>query len=322
MLGSGAAGYPDRMHLSWPPPARFALVLALLWVAYVLVWTPGPFSLRLLGLYPKKLGSRIVGWAATRTLPQSWRLPLLGRFAGHYGINLTEAEYPLAEYPSLQALFTRRLKTGLRPQAPAVPGFVNSPVDGRIIAGGRIEAGMAIQAKGLPNRISELLKHDPGAARFEGGHFLTLYLSPKDYHRIHVPCEGRVTAVSRVEGELWPVNDASTGHVPRLYERNRRASWTALGSGACEGLEVAAVLVGATHVGGVVIDGRWLGGRPLPKDGGFAVDFLPCAPGEDLGTFEFGSTVVLLIGGPGARDWSAAGAEGDVKMGQRLGAYR
>ena len=310
------------MQLSWPPPARLALVLALLWVAYVLLWTPGPFSLRTLGLYPKKLGSRVVGWAATRTLPRAWRLPLLGRFAGHYGIDLAEAEHPLAEYPSLQALFTRRLRPGLRPQDGTEPGFVNSPVDGRIIASGRIEAGTAIQAKGLPYRIAELLKHDPAAARFEGGHFLTLYLSPKDYHRIHVPIEGQVRAVSRVEGELWPVNDASTAHVPRLYERNRRASWTALGTGPCEGLEVAAVLVGATHVGGVVIDARWLGGRILPKDGGFTVDHLPCQPGDDLGTFEFGSTVVLLIGGPKAADWAAARTAGDVKMGQRLGAYR
>ena len=310
------------MQLSWPPPARLALVLALLWVIYVLVWTPGPISLRALGLYPKKLGSRVVGWAASRNLPGSWRQPLLGRFAGHYGINLAEAEFPLEDYPSLQALFTRRLKPGLRPQAAAAPGSVNSPVDGRIIACGRIEAGTAIQAKGLPYRVAELLKHDPDAARFEGGHFLTLYLSPKDYHRIHVPLEGRVSAVSRVEGELWPVNDASTAHVPRLYERNRRASWTALGTGPCEGLEVAAVLVGATHVGGVVIAGRWLGGRTLPKDGGLAVDLLPCAPGEDLGTFEVGSTVVQLIGGPRAGAWVPLLREGEARMGQRLGAYR
>ncbi len=318
----GRAGYPDGMHLSWPPPMRIALVLALLWVAYVLLWTPGPWSLRALGLYPKKLGSRIVGWAATRTLPAAWRPPLLGRFAGHYGINLAEAEFPLADYPSLQALFTRRLKPGLRPQAPVAPGAVNSPVDGRIIASGRVEAGLAIQAKGLPYRITELLRHDPAAARFEGGHFLTLYLSPKDYHRIHVPLEGRVSAVSRVEGELWPVNDASTGNIPRLYERNRRATWTALGTGLCEGLEVAAVLVGATHVGGVEIAPRWLAGRALPKDGGFPVAQLPCQPGDDLGTFAFGSTVVLLIGGPRAAEWVPLGLAGEVKLGQRLGAYR
>ncbi|HEY3400307.1 MAG TPA: archaetidylserine decarboxylase [Geothrix sp.] len=310
------------MNLSWPPPARVALVLALLWVVYVLVWTPGPLSLRMLGLYPKKLGSRVVGWVATCPLPHAWREPLLGRFAGHYGIDLAEAEFPLVEYPSLQALFTRRLQAGLRPQDTPMPGGLNSPVDARIIASGRIESDTAIQAKGLPYRISELLKHERGAERFEGGHYLTLYLSPKDYHRIHVPLEGKVTAVSHVEGELWPVNDASTGSVPRLYERNRRASWIALGTGSCEGLEVAAVLVGATHVGGVVIDGRWLGGRSLPIDGGFTVDQLPCSPGDDLGTFEFGSTVVLLIGGPRAGDWAPLRTEGGVKVGQRLGAYR
>jgi phosphatidylserine decarboxylase len=110
--------------------------------------------------------------------------------------------------------------------------------------------------------------------------------------------------------------------VPRLYERNRRATWTALGSGSCEGLEVAAVLVGATHVGGVVIDGRWLDGRTLPKDGGLSVAALPCLPGEDLGTFEFGSTVVLLVGGPRAADWTPVRTTGDVNVGQRLGAYR
>ncbi len=307
---------------SWPSPARVALLLLLLWTAYVLLWTPGPLSLRALGLYPKKVGSSLVGWAATRTLPETWRVPLLGRFARQYGINLQEAALPLAEYPSLQALFTRRLKPGLRPQDSLVPGSVNSPVDGRIIACGRIEAGLAIQAKGLPYRIGELLKHDPDAARFEGGHFLTLYLSPRDYHRIHVPIEGQVSAVSRVEGELWPVNDASTRHVLRLYERNRRATWTALGTGLCEGLEVAAVLVGATHVGGVVLDARWLEGRTLPRDGGFPVALLPCAAGDDLGTFEFGSTVVLLIGGPRAASWASLRTEGDVKMGQRLGAYR
>jgi phosphatidylserine decarboxylase len=310
------------MPLSWPSPPRLALILVLLWVVYMLLWTPGPLGLRLLGLYPKKLGSSVVGWAATRRLPEGWREPILGRFAGHYGAKIEEVEKPLAQYESLQAFFTRRLKPGLRPQDTLTAGAINSPVDGRIIASGRIDAGTAIQAKGLPYRITELLKHDPNAARFEGGHFLTLYLAPKDYHRIHVPIEGRVTAVGRVEGELWPVNEASTGNVPRLYERNRRATWVATGAGADEGLEVAAILVGATHVGGVVIDARWLAGGNLPRDGALAVDQLPCVPGDDLGTFEFGSTVVLLVGGPKANAWAATRDEGDVKVGQRLGGFR
>jgi phosphatidylserine decarboxylase len=280
-----------------------------------------PLSLTLLRFYPKKLGSAAAGWAASRTLAPGLRAAILGRFARAYGLNLEEAEHPLLDYPSLQALFTRRLKPGLRPQAAPVAGGVNSPVDGRIIASGTIQAGQAIQAKGLSYAIGELLKHDPAAARFEGGQFLTIYLSPKDYHRIHVPIEGQVSAVGRVEGELWPVNDASTGHVPRLYERNRRATWVATGSGADQGLEVAAVLVGATHVGGVLIDPRWLGGRSLPGDGSLAVAGLPCAPGEDLGTFEFGSTVVLLIGGPRAGQWRPLRNDGPVRVGERLGQF-
>lgn len=280
-----------------------------------------PLSLHVLRFYPKKLGSSLAGWAAERTLPRWTRATLLGRFARAYGIDLEEAEYPLADYPSLQAFFTRRLKPGLRPQAIAVPGGLNSPVDARIVACGRIERGTVLQAKGLSYRISELLKHDPDPARFEGGHYLTLYLSPRDYHRIHVPIEGRLKAVGRVEGELWPVNDASTQHVPRLYERNRRATWIADGAGSDLGLEVAVVLVGATHVGGVIIDDRWLEGRALPKDGGFSVANLPCAPGEDLGTFQFGSTVVLLVGGAKAGAWKPLRTEGSVKVGERLGAF-
>lgn len=283
--------------------------------------TPWPLSLQLLEFYPKRLSSAVVGWAASRTLPVAWRGPLLGAFARAYRLDLDEAERPLADYPSLQALFTRRLKPGLRPQAEPVPGFVNSPVDGRMVACGRIQAGQAIQAKGLPYRIEELLKHDPRASRFDGGHYLTLYLSPQDYHRIHVPVEGLVDQVSRVEGELWPVNPASTTHVPRLYERNRRAAWVARGAGPDLGLEVAAVLVGATHVGGVLIDPCWLGGRTLPRDGALAVPGLPCAPGQDLGTFQFGSTVVLLIGGPRADQWRPALEAGPVRVGQRLGCF-
>lgn len=288
----------------------------------VLTWgimSGWPLSLQMLRLYPKQWGSAVVGWMAERSLPLWLRAPLLGGFARHYAINLEEAEYPLEGYPSFQAFFTRRLKPGLRPQDAPVPGALNSPVDAQVIACGRIEKGLAIQAKGLTYKISELLKHDPDAERFEGGYFLTLYLSPKDYHRIHVPLEGRVTAVSRVEGELWPVNDASTSHVPRLYARNRRATWMATGTGSDEGLEVAVVLVGATHVGGVLLEERWREQRELPKDGGFRVKDLPCRPGEALGTFQFGSTVVLLVTGPKAKDWLPVRKTGAVQVGQRLG---
>jgi phosphatidylserine decarboxylase len=279
-----------------------------------------PLSLNLMRIYPKKLASRIASWAAAASLPRAARPALLGGFARRYCIDLNEAELPLESYASLQAFFTRRLKAGLRPQDSLLPGAVNSPVDSRILACGRIGGDTALQAKGMTYRVSELLAHD--AARFEGGHFLTLYLSPREYHRIHVPIEGRVEAVARVEGELWPVYEASAKHVPRLYARNRRAIWLAKGSGADEGLDVACVLVGATHVGGVIIDERWLGGRVLPKNGGFSIDHLPCRPGDDLGAFQFGSSVVLLVGGPRSEYWEPVRSEGMVQVGQRLGAFQ
>ena len=281
-----------------------------------------PLALQLLRFYPKRWGSAMAGRLAACPLPAWLRPCVLGTFARHFRIDVAEAQLPLGEYPNLQAFFTRRLKAGIRSQDEPIPGALNSPVDARIVACGRIEAGIAIQAKGLPYRIQELLKHDPAPERFEGGHFLTLYLSPRDYHRIHVPLAGQVTAVTRVEGELWPVNEASTTHVPRLYVRNRRATWTATGTGPDEGLEVALVLVGATHVGGVVLEDRWREGRALPTDGGFQVPDLPCRPGEELGMFQFGSTVVLLVAGPRAGDWLPTRTEGPVKVGQRLGAFR
>jgi phosphatidylserine decarboxylase len=280
-----------------------------------------PLSLALLRLYPKKAGSAVVGALARLALPAGLRRPLLGRFAAAYGANLGEADRPLENYASFLDFFTRRLKPGLRPQAVSGPGGINSPVDGALIASGRIAEGTLLQAKGLPYRLDELLDGDPLAGELAGAHYLTLYLAPKDYHRIHVPLGSACVSVGRVEGELWPVNDASTTFTPRLYVRNRRAYWIARGSGPGEGLLVAAVLVAATHVGGVVIDPRWLSGRTLPPRGRLDVASLPAAPGDDLGTFELGSTVVLLVGGPRADAWKTARAFGPVKVGERLGGF-
>jgi phosphatidylserine decarboxylase len=281
-----------------------------------------PIMLNLMRLYPKKLASAFFGQAASMSLPRPIRLSLLRWFVRHYNIDLDEAEKPLDDYRSLQELFTRRLKPGVRPQDEMSPGAINCPVDGRIVACGRIREGTLIQAKGLSYGLRELLKHMPSPERFDDGHFLTLYLSPKDYHRIHVPIVGAVQATGRVEGELWPVNDASAAHVSKLYERNRRAAWLAGGKSHDEGLLVACVLVGATHVGGCVIDGRWLDGRRLPKNGALEIPNIPCVPGDDLGLFQFGSTVVMLVGGAGADAWAPEKNEGPVKVGQRLGRYR
>jgi phosphatidylserine decarboxylase len=255
------------------------------------------------------------------TLPAALRRPILSGFASAVGADLSEAEKPLEEYVSLLDFFTRRLKPGTRPQSLPLPGSINSPVDGNLIASGPITTGTLVQAKGLPYRLDELLDGDPLTGQFEQGHYTTLYLSPKDYHRIHVPCEGRCRSVGRVEGELWPVNAASTAHTPRLYVRNRRATWIAEGNGPCEGLFIGVVLVAATHVGGVVIDGRWRAGRELPERGRLEVASLPATFGDDLGTFELGSTVVLLVGGERAAGWRLTRGDGPVRVGERLGTF-
>lgn len=280
-----------------------------------------PLSLRLLSLYPKKAGSAVIGILALAPLPRRLRAPLLGRFARAYGASVEEAARPLDGYANFLDFFTRRLKAGLRPQAPESPGGINSPVDARLMASGRVVDGTLIQAKGLEYRLDELLDRDPLGDAFKNGHYLTLYLAPKDYHRIHVPLPGACVGVGRAEGDLWPVNDASTAFIRGLYVRNRRAYWIAEGTGPCQGLSAGVVLVGATHVGGVVIDGRWLSGRSLPGRGRLAVERLACALGDDLGVFELGSTVVLLIGGERKGDWKPSRDIGPVKVGERLGSF-
>ncbi len=261
----------------------------------------------------------MVGALARLRLPAGLRRPLLGRFAAAVGANLDEAEKEPGAYESFLDFFTRRLRPGLRPQAPAVAGGINSPVDGVVIAEGRVEDGTLIQAKGLPYGLGELLDGDAVAAELSSAYYVTIYLAPKDYHRIHVPLSGACVAVGRVEGELWPVNAASTAATPRLYVRNRRAYWIARGAREAEGLVVAVVMVAATHVGGVVVDPRWLSGRALPRRGRLDVANLPCASGDDLGAFELGSTVVLLVGGPKAASWNPVCGFGPVKVGERLG---
>ncbi len=276
---------------------------------------------RLVRLYPRKAGSRAVGALARMRLSEGLRRPFLGRFAAAFGANLDEAEKDLGAYVSFLDFFTRRLKPGARPQAPAVPGGINSPVDGEVIAEGRVKEGTLLQAKGLEYPLGELMDGDPLTPEFARARYATLYLAPKDYHRIHVPLAGACVAVGRVEGELWPVNASSTASTPRLYVRNRRAYWIARGERESEGLVVAVVMVAATHVGGVVVDPRWLGGRALPRRGRLEVAHLPCASGDDLGAFELGSTVVLLVGGGGSDRWDLSRGLGPVHVGERLGLF-
>ena len=216
------------------------------------------------------------------------------RFAARYRLDLSEAEKPIESYLSVLDLFTRRLRPGIRPIDPEVGALV-SPVDGVLDACGTITAGRLLQAKGREYTLSALLASETEAARYEGGSYLTLYLSPRDYHRIHAPATGQVTRSTYVPGTLYPVNPAAVAQVDGLFARNERLI-THLETERFG--PIALVMVGATCVGHikVVYDaaiGTNTGGAEIVRR-----DYLPprtLERGDELGVFEMGSTVVLIV---------------------------
>lgn len=253
-----------------------------------------PF-VRLQHAVPQHALSRLAGRFAGSTRP--WlRDRMIARFARTYGIDMSEAERPLGTYDSFNDFFTRSLKPGARPLADA-DKYVLSPADGAISQLGRIEKGRIFQAKGHSFTAAELLGgDDAAAARFANGHFATIYLSPRDYHRVHMPVAGRLAQTTYVPGDLFSVNTETAAGVPRLFARNERLACmfdTELGS-------VASVMVGAMIVAG--IETVWSGqvephGNELVRtvhgeDGAGDTRY---DAGDEMGRFLLGSTVVLLF---------------------------
>ena len=243
-------------------------------------------------LLPKNALSRAVG-AATR-----WRLGALGRsamraFAARYRVDLSECDH-LGSFATFAEFFARPLKPGSRSVAPG-DQVVVSPVDGAVSEAGIAERGRLIQAKGLDYRAADLLGDEPLGARLAGGAFATLYLSPRDYHRIHFPLGGRVLGWRYLPGRLWPVNPASVRTVPGLFAVNERLV-TVLDTplGTC-----AVVAVGATVVGRVrAYYDPAVPFTNVPEARASRHDYpepIPVGKGQELGAFEMGSTVILLF---------------------------
>lgn len=261
--------------------------------------------LALLGRVPQGALSRGFGRLADLPLPRRLREPVLGAFARAMRIDVAEAEKPLAEYPSINAFFVRRLRPGLR-RWPTDAGAVASPVDGIVGQLGRIEGGELLQAKGRRYTAAALLDDGGAAGRYAGGAFVTLYLSPRHYHRIHAPCPGTIGEARHVPGALLPVNAPAVAHVPHLFPRNERLVCYLDGAAGTLG-RVAVVAVGAYNVGRIsaAFDPAWTGssGRAASvtnRRGARAetrsyLPPVPVAPGDEIMAFHLGSTVVLLF---------------------------
>mgnify|MGYP005840717417 CR=1 FL=1 len=269
---------------------------------------------------PQLTVSRLAGWLADTDSSPAMKNRVVRWFIKRYGVDMNEAleENPEA-YPSFNAFFTRQLKPGLRPMDERESILV-SPVDGAISQLGSVTDDRIFQAKGQSFSLTELLGGDhQRASEFANGEFATIYLSPKDYHRIHMPMAGTLREMTYVPGKLFSVNPTTAAQVPNLFARNERV--------ACvfdtEAGPMAMVLVGAMIVGSM--ETTWAG-MVAPDSGGVSTsDYghlekpIEFAKGEEMGRFRLGSTVVMVMP-KGAVSWNADQIAGKtVRMGEALG---
>ena len=269
-------------------------------------------------LLPKRALTMLMGWLAG-TQGGALSHWAIARFIDRYGVNMSEAADPRIEsYASFNDFFTRPLKAGARPMADAP--FL-CPVDGAISQFGRIERDQIFQAKGHQYSTTALLGGDAErAALYQDGAFATLYLSPRDYHRIHMPCDGELRRMVHVPGDLFSVNPTTARGVPGLFARNERVVCHFDGPHG----PFVLVLVGATIVGSMATVWHGLVNPPrpgVPRSWDYDRGQVSLRRGDEMGRFLLGSTVVLLF----PRDtiafnpaWAPAGP---IRMGEAMGAF-
>ena len=247
-------------------------------------------------IMPQHLLSRAAGKLAECELPLI-KNNFISWFIGRYNVNMDEAADPEPHnYKNFNAFFTRELKAGARPITTG-DNSIACPADGAISQLGDIENGRIFQAKGQSYSLVELLGGDEVLAKpFVGGKFATVYLSPKDYHRVHMPLTGKLSHMIYVPGDLFSVNTVTAENVPRLFSRNERA--------VCifetEAGPMAVVLVGAMIVAG--IETVWAGQVAPIKRQIITTDYLAdqqditLDKGEEMGRFKLGSTAIVVFG--------------------------
>jgi phosphatidylserine decarboxylase len=273
-------------------------------------------AVKLQHLLPKQALTTLMGRLASARAG-GLTTAVIRAFIARYAVDMNEAQDPdPAHYPSFNDFFTRALKAGARPLAQA---DLVCPVDGYISQFGRIDGERIFQAKGHDYTTAALLGGDAGlAATFTNGHFATLYLSPRDYHRIHMPCAGRLLRMIHVPGALYSVNPATARGIPGLFARNERVVCVF----EAEHGPWVLVLVGATIVGSMATVWHGVVNPPRP---GIAREWryadgagVTLAQGAEMGRFLLGSTVVLLFP-PGPLAFNPAWApERVIRMGELM----
>lgn len=275
-------------------------------------------ALQALKLLPKNLVSRAFGALSDVEFPTPMQATVNRVFADFAGVDLGESEQEPDAYASLNAFFTRRLRSGTRPVHTQDSEELVSPVDGVLGQFGPIVDSTLIQAKGREYRLVDLVDSGRERQRFEGGHFATLYLSPRDYHRIHSPTSGAVSTVSYIPGHLFPVNPFAVRNIDELFAVNERLiSYLEnpnLG-------RVGVVKVGATCVGRIGVsfhdlqtNHQFRRRRDIELE-----EPVEVRHGEELGIFNLGSTVIVLIEAADFAFDPSLASEQHLKMGQFLG---
>ena len=271
-------------------------------------------------LYPRRLLSRIV-LHATRVRIPAWQQWLIRTVVRRYAVDLSDArESDLRAWPTFNAFFTRALRPDARP-LPAEPGAVASPSDGTVQDAGEIAGTTLVQAKSLTYSLESLLGGDRDAASaFAGGSAATIYLAPRDYHRVHLPVDGTLAALVHLPGDRFSVNPATAERIRHLFARNERVVFHFRGAGEHP---FAIVMVGALLVGS--IETPWTGpvaDHPSPGPGRlrqWSFDGPALERGAEIGRFNMGSTVIALFP-PGAVRWDPDFREGaPVRCRQAIG---
>ena len=266
------------------------------------------------------LPQRLLGGCIYRLARCKWpvlKTPLIRWFAGHYRVNLDEAERSaLTDYDSFNDFFTRALRPDARPLASGDSTLV-AAADGCVTELGTAANGQALQAKGMPYALEDLLgARPPSTAQSDLGDFVTIYLAPYDYHRVHLPLAGTLAGARYIPGKRFSVNATTARAIPTLYCRNERlVLWVLTAAGP-----IAVVLVGALNVSS--LSTPWLGEIPSAGPRFWAAQDLPddaLAAGAEIGRFNLGSTVITVLP-RGSVSWDASiGPEKTVRMGMRLG---